>query len=461
LSNKTPLKPEADMNNKEIEWRKRKLEQEKRNLQSGQLNGFRELLPDELIYEMCRESDYDFRDRRFTPVVTVFHMISAGIHREGSFQSAWHMAGQSGASGSLAKCRKRLPLEVWKKLDQRIVDQIHNEATAADRWKGHRMVGVDGTCVSMPDEPGLAIYFGRANTYHGESRFPLARTTLVFDLKTLTTVDHETGPYQTGETDLLRQMLPKLRSGDVMVADRHYAGANLYWEYQNAGVYFITRIHQALNVDGLEVLKDFGSGGKVVQLPIHETHRKKNPKMPESILIRLIRMSAKIEGKNETFWIATSLLDPIKYPAQEVQGWLKQRWRVETLIEELKVWVGADVLRSKTVKGVMKEIHARVIGLNLTHWLILRAARKHHKKASRLSVSAALRLTVSYSLKMSTAPAWQLPHLYDALLEHIAFSQVPERPDRIEPRMIKRETKYYPALKISRQEWRNLHGLAA
>ncbi len=449
------------MNNKQIVWRKQKLEQEKKKLRSGQLNAFRELLPDETICEMCRESDYDFRDRRFTPVVTVFHMISAGIHREGSFQSAWHMAGQSGASGSLAKSRKRLPLEVWKKLDEWIVDQIQEETTPKDRWKGHRMVGVDGTCVSMPDEPELAEYFGRANTNHGESRFPLARATLVFDLKTFVTVDHETGPYQTGETDLLRQILPKLNSGDIMVADRHYAGAKLYWEYQNAGVHFITRAHQALNVDRLKVIEVLGPGDKLIQLPIHEMYRKENPELPQSIVIRLIQSSVKIQGKRETFWIATSLLDSVKYPAQEIQGWLKQRWKAETLIEELKVWVGADVLRSKTVKGVLKEIHARVIGLNLTHWLILRAARKHHEKASRLSVSAALRLAASYSLKMSTAPVWQLPQLYDELLENIVSSKIPNRPDRVEPRMIKRETKYYPALKISRREWRNLHALAA
>lgn len=449
------------MNNKEIVWRKQKLEQEKNKLERGQLNAFRELLPDGVIRKICEECEYDFRERRLTPVVTVFHMISAGISREGSFQSAWHLAGQSGGSGTLAKSRKRLPREVWQKLDAQVVNQIQEETTPKDRWKGHRMVGVDGTCVSMPDEAELAEYFGRANTCHGESRFPLARTTLVFDLKTLVTIGHETGPYETGETDLLRQMLPTLKSGDVMVADRHYAGANLYWEYLDAGVHFITRIHQALAIDRLEVVKSFGSDDKLVKLPVHSHHRQENPRLPESIVIRLIRVSTKIQGKQETFWIATSLLNPVKYPAREIQGWLKKRWKVETLIEELKIWVSADILRSKTAEGIFKEIHARVIGLNLTHWLILRAARKHRKEVSRLSVSAALRLTTTYSLKMSAAPVWQLPHLYDELLEHIASSVVPNRPDRIEPRMIKRETKHYPALKISRQEWRDLYALAA
>lgn len=447
------------MNNKEIVWRKQKLEQEKKKLQSGQLNAFRELLPDETIRQVCEESEYDFRERRLTPVVTVFHMISAGISREGSFQSAWHLAGQSGGSGSLAKGRKRLPLGVWERLDQWIVDQIEQEATAKDWWKGHRMVGADGTCVSMSAEAPLVEYFGRANTYHGESRFPVGRTTLVFDLKTLVTIGHETGPYQKGETDLLRQILSRLSLGDVMVADRHYAGANLYWEYREAGVHFITRAHHVLKVEDLRVVEALGSGDRLVWLPIHETYRRKNPALPSGIVVRMIRTEARVQGKREIFWIVTSLLDPVKYPACEIQGWLKERWKVETLIEELKVWVGADILRSKSVEGVFKEIHARVMGLNLTHWLILRAARKHDKEASRLSVSAALRLATTYSLKMSTAPGWQLPPLYDELLGHIAASEVPERPGRIEPRMIKREMKHYPALKISRREWRSLYAL--
>lgn len=449
------------MNNKQIEWKRQKLEEEKKKLAGGQMNSFRELVPDEEIEDLCRENNYYFRDRRFTPVVTIFHMMTAAVHREGSFQSAWHMSGQSGASGTLAKSRKRLPLSVWKSLDKWVVKRIQEEPMSLDRWRGHRMLGVDGTCISMPDENELADYFGRVHTHGKESRFPLARNTLVFDLNTLVTLGHNTGPYDASETALLRPMLPGLSPEDVMVADRHYAGANLYWEYQQAGVGFITRVHQALEVDSLEDVKHLGPGDKLVHLKINESYQKKNPEMGSSILVRLIQMTAKMEGQRETFWIATSLLDPEKYPAHEIQHWLKMRWKIETLIEELKIWVGADVLRSKTVEGVLKEIHARVISLNLTHWLILKAARKHHQDHSRLSVSAALRLSIAYSLKMSAAPAWLLPHLYEDLLEHVARSRVPYRPNRLEPRMIKRETKYYPALKISRWEWRKLHASAA
>ena len=444
------------MNNRDIEWRREKLKQEREKLESGQLTALRELLPDAVLQEICEECHYEFRSRLLTPLVTIFHMISAGISRDGSFRSAWQLNGQSGRSGSLAKARQRLPQVVWRRLDQWMIQEIDKESALEYQWRGHRMIGVDGTCVSMSEEPELVEHFGRCNTRHGQSRFPLARITLAFDLKTLVTIGHKAGGYRRTETELLRSLLSEFQAGDVLVGDRHFAGANLYWEYQEAGVDFITRTHHQLQVERLKVVEIFDPKDKIVELPFSPQHRRQNPNLPKFILIRLIQTTAKIKGKEETFWIATSLLDAYQYPAQEIQGWLKKRWKVETLIEELKIWFSADVLRSKTVEGVYKELYARIIGLNLIHWLILKSARKHNREPERLSLSAALRLATSYSLKMSAAPAWLLPTLYETLLDHIAFSTVPCRPDRMEPRMIKRERKHYPKLKISRAEWRSM-----
>ena len=449
------------MNSRDIEWRKKKLEQIREQLESGQLNAVRELLPDRVIQKACEDCQYYFRTRLLTPLVTIFHMIGAGISREGSFQSAWHLSGQTRQSGSLAKARKRLPLKVWEGIHGWMMETIEMETLPEERWRGHRVIGVDGTCVSMSDEPELFEHFGRSWGNYGFARFPLARVVVAFNLKTLIMLGHDVGGYTTGEISLLRRHLPKFKTGDVLVLDRHYAGANLYAERQRAGLEFISRAHHKLEIEKLKILETFGPGDLLVEMPINPQHRRKNPALPESIQIRMIQTRAKIRDRKETFWLVTSLMNPKDYPAHEIQSWYKKRWKVEGLIEELKVWLGADVLRSKTAEGVCKELYARIIGLNLIHWLILKATRQYHRPVERISTSAALRLTATYSLKMSTAPAWQLPDLYRTLLEHMAHSLVPERPNRIEPRMIRRDTKHYPMLKITRAEWKELYAKAA
>jgi len=446
------------VNNKDIEWRREKLKREREAIESGQLNALREMLPGRVIRQVCEESGYYFRTRLLSPLVIVFHMIAAGISRDGSFQSAWQLAGQSARSGSLAKGRKRLPLEVWKRIDKWMIQAIDRENREQDLWRGHRMMGVDGTCVSMPDQPELAHYFGG----HHEGRFPVGRATLVFNLKTLILTGHRLGAYRQSEVELLRPLFGQaLLAGDVLVGDRHFAGANLYAAYHKAGLDFITRIHHRLRVEHLKVLEVWQEGDLLVEMKVKPDHRRRNPELPDQVKVRLIQMAAKREGRKETFWVATSLLNAEHYPAQEIREWLKKRWKLEGLIQELKVWLGADVLRSKTVEGIFKEMHARIIGLNLIHWMILKAARKYHRQADRISVSAALRLAAAQSLKMSTAPAWRLPLLYEELLEQIARCQIHDRPNRQEPRMIKRSRHQYPHLKIARSEWRRLNAMAA
>ena len=431
-------------------------------IESGQLNAVRELLTNEDIQQICDECGYYFRSRLLTPFVTIFHMIGAAVCREGSFQSAWHMSGQSGMSDALAKARKRLPLSVWERLDRWMVDKIAQEHDSKHLWHGHRLIGNDGSCVSMPDVPELSERFGKHGTRHGPSRFPTAHMVFVFNLNTLVTIGHEMGHWKTSEVELFRWFIPRLKPGDVIVNDRLYAGARQYYEYMRSYFHFVNRAHGALKIERLEVVKRFSPDDFIVKLPIPKKDRKEDPLLPECILVRIIKVAIRNrENKKEMLWLVTSLLNPKKYPAHEIKDVFKKRWRAETLIEEIKLWLSADVLRSKTVEGIFKEMHARVVATHLIHWLILRAAKKHCEKPDRISVSATLRLTAAYSLKMSTAPAWQLPLLYDELLEHVADSLVPYRPGRIEPRMKRREAKKYNKLKIPRWLWRLNHAMAA
>ena len=68
---------------------------------------------------------------------------------------------------------------------------------------------------------------------------------------------------------------------------------------------------------------------------------------------------------------------------------------------------------------------------------------------------------IATSLRMSAAPARELPALYALMLERIAAEDVPERPGRNEPRAKRRETKHYETLKTTRAQWRAQHAKAA
>ena len=438
-----------------------KLEEVRRKLESTQLNAVRELLTDQTIRRICNECGYSFRERFLTPLVTIFHMIGAAISREGSFQSAWHNIGETGKSDALSKARKRLSITVWKRLHKWIANQIDEDSGEDGLWRGHRVIGVDGTCVSMSDEPGLEQAFGKSGAKHSKSRFPIARILFGFDLIKINAVAYEKGPYTTGENSLFSQLMHQFRSGDVIVGDRRFAGAKLYVDYMRAALEYITRAHQRLKVNKLKKLRVLGKDDFLMRMPIAEMYRRKDPALPAYITVRMIRVKAMVRGRGELFWIATSLLCAERYPAEEIRALYQRRWLVEGLIGEIKIWLGADILRAKTVEGIQKELYSRIIAFNLIRWLILKAAKEHDKSAERISFAATVRLIAAFSLKMSTAPFWMLTSLYADLLETIASSIVPYRPGRVEPRAKKRDQKHYPILKISRAEWRVSYGIAA
>jgi hypothetical protein len=139
-------------------------------------NSVRQVLSDSVIIQACRQADYDYRKRIIAPIVTVLHMIIAAIWPEDSFVASWQLAwssfaanypcfaGQSPHRGSVAKARKRLSLQVWKNIVQRLCQQAQENSEAVAYWRSHRVVSVDGTCLTIADEPqasktDLAGYF--------------------------------------------------------------------------------------------------------------------------------------------------------------------------------------------------------------------------------------------------------------------------------------------------------------
>ena len=159
------------------------------------------------------------------------------------------------------------------------------------------MIGVDGTCMSMPDEEGLAEKFGRTNPRGIKSRFPILRGVLAFTLQTQIPISHAVGGYKTSEQALFRRMIKDMRDGDLIIADRHFAGANLYAEYKRHGLEFITRMHQRLEMTRLPVVDKYNDSDLIVQLAVLKKNRRQDPLLPEHVIVRLIKSTAYIRGK--------------------------------------------------------------------------------------------------------------------------------------------------------------------
>lgn len=435
-------------------------------LERVSFNSVRKTLPDTAIVRACRAAGYSYRKRKITPIVTVLHMIMAAIWPEDSFNASWqvlwaslvswfpNLSGQSPSRGRVSQARARLPLKPWRFLFEWISQRAQELSPAFDKWRGHRVVLLDGTCVSMSDRPELFKEFDTNTGFHGRGKYPLARLVTLCMAHTMTVIGYVLGRYDQDENTLAHPLLKMLRKGDLLVADRHFAAAHFYYYYKSLGLQFLTRSHQCLKISRIKRVKSYSQDDFIGWLKINKNYRQKDPKLPAKIMVRFIKATVRIRGEHKVVWLVTSLLDNKLYPASEIVQLYGKRWRIETLFKAVKINLSADVLRSLSADGIRKEIAARLIAVNVVRMIMLEAAIEHNVDPMRISFVYAVRAIVSFSPAFASEPIWKLPSIYQAMLTEIAAHIVPERPGRDEPRAVRRERQHYPSLKITREQWR-------
>ena len=285
-------------------------------------------------------------------------------------------------------------------------------------------------------------------------KYPLARLVALCLANTMTALDYALGRYDQDENALLRPLLKNLRKGDLLIADRHFAAAHFYWHYKSIGLEFLTRVHPCLKMSRIKRIESYGVNDFLGWLKINENYRRKDPDMPTGIMVRFIKAVMRVRGQRKAVWFVTSLLDNKKYPANEIVELYAGRWRIETLFRQVKINFSSDILRSQTPAGIHKEIAARLVAVNIVRTIMLEAAIEQAVEPIRISFVYAVRAILSFSPALATAAFWKLPQIYKAMLVEIAAHLTEERPDRNEPRQIRREQKNYPALRITRAQWR-------
>jgi hypothetical protein len=434
-------------------------------IEAVSFNSIRKVLPDNAIKYACDKVGYKYRRRVITPTVTILHMVLAAIWPEESLAAGWQVlwasfssrfsndAGKSPSLGSVAKARHRLPLELWKNLFEWVSQQSQKFSQSFDKWKGHRLVLLDGTCVSMADKPKLFEEFAIPTGYHGKCKYPLARLVTLCLANTMTVLDYALGRYNQGENTLARPLLEKLQRGDLLMADRHFAAAHFYWYYMSIGLEFLTMANQRLKVSRIERVESYSQNDFLGWLQINKIYRRTNPLLPDKIMVRFI----KIQSRSRTIWFVTSLLDKKLYPASKVARLYGKRWRIETLFKEVKVNLSADVLRSLSPDGIKKEVAARLIAVNVVRTIMLEAASENNIDPISISFVRAVRTILYFSPALACEPIWQLPQIYKAMLVEIGTCLVPARYGRKEPRAVTRERKHYPKLRKTREQWRTAY----
>jgi hypothetical protein len=409
-----------------------------------------------LIQDVCRELKYAWRDRELDPATTVALFVQQILHGNTPCAEVRHLAGGKRFTPSAwCQARARLPLAVYGGVLRRTSDAALACTTQQDdhRWRGHRVFHADGTTFSMPDTPELQKAFGQRAGHKPGCGFPAAHLLVMFSAATGLLVDAVCSRSYTSDVSQASAMHAHLGADDILLGDDSFSGwphvalllqGNAHGLFPSHHLQIVDftpgRLHAAggLQKDAAgrprtRWIASLGTDDQLVewfkprQGPAWMT-AEAYAALPASIIVREVRRTVTLDdGRQISVTIVTTLLDAARYPADDLVKLRMRRWDVETNLRHLKAAMGLEVLRCKTEAGVRKELAVFCIAYNLVRLVMLEAARRQAVAVARVSFTDALKWV------RHARPGDVMPRL---ILN-------PHRPDRIEPRVVKRRRKRY------------------
>lgn len=416
------------------------------------------------IAQACRDAGMSWNESALNPVVTIQIFFVQILHGNTAIEHLKHLTGMVFTASAYCQARMRVSLDSLHFLLERSVDQMQQETFDAARWLGHRVFQVDGSSFSMPDTPQLQAYFGQPGQQKPGCGFPVAHWLVMLHAGTGMIAKMLAAPLRTHDISGTATLHPELRAGDVLVADRGFCSYAHLALLLLRGVHGLLRIHQ-------RTIVDFTPGRTHVHPAQGKSDRKKGmprsrwieqlgvtdqivkwfkpPRKPDwmsaaqyaalpaSITVRELRYTIHEKGfRPKEITLVTTLLDEERYRLDDLADLFRGRWEIETNFGHLKTAMKMDVLKCKTVDGVLRELQVFALIYNMVRQVMLTAASRQRVDVRRISFIDALRWL------QAASPGSDLTKLFVN----------PCRPNRLEPRVIKRRPKHYPLMTIPRQQ---------
>jgi Transposase DDE domain len=315
----------------------------------------------------------------------------------------------------------------------------------------------------MPDTPENRGEYPLTYNQKPGTGFALARIGAIISLSCGAILDLGVCRYAgkgQGEVSLLRRLWDALRPGDVLLGDSlmsNWAGIVML---QQRGVETVSRLNKAVRRADFRKGTRLGKDDHLVcwkkPTSIRSVDRETYLSLPDSITVREARFRVEQPGfRTRSIVVVTTLLDPEQVTKEDLATLYRARWNNELDLRSIKVTLQMDMLRCKTPELVRKEIWTHVLASNLIRTVMAQAAAGEGVVPRSISFKATLQVLEAFQPLIADRAHRGAGHratLYEQVLRAIAVHRVADRPDRFEPRMVKRRPQRYDRLTRPRKE---------
>ena len=384
----------------------------------------------------------------------------AAVQRVAAYYALLGREISSTNTGAYCRARAKVTEGVVRRLTEGVAERCEADVSDDWRWHGLRTLVIDGTTFSMPDTAPNQAEYPQPSSQAAGLGFPIMRAVALTSLATGMVLALAMGPYagkETGETALFRTLFEKLRRGDLVLSDRYDGGCFMLALLRQVGVEFVTRLHQQRTAD-FRRGKRLGPDDHIVTWAKPERpewlDQETYDSLPEQLEVREVQVRVDIPGfRTQSLVVVTSMHDHQVYTRDEIAALYSRRWVIELELRDIKTTMDLDVLRCRTPAAVRQELWTGLLAYNLIRQSMLQSARACECRPDEQSFAATLQMLANTWLLAATPPQAATSageRLVSLRIQNGHSHRVGNRPNRVEPRAVKRRRSPLALLKEPR-----------
>jgi hypothetical protein len=410
----------------------------------GHLGELTQYLPFELVDDVLDTTGTVQRRLRDLPSrVGVYFVLALGLFPRLGYARVWHKltAGLTGiavarpSEKALRDLRRRLGPAPLKALFEVVAGPLAQPHTPGVRFGGLRTVAFDGlNSLKAPDTDRNRCWLGRIRYRMGWAGYPTLRLMTLVETGTRGLIGAVLGSAaDRDEAGLARRLLPLLRPGMLVLADRAFDANAFLREIAATGAMLLVRSKSTRRPPVLAHLPD---GSYLSRL--------------DGLKVRIIEAELTVTGADgslvqDSYRLITTLADHRRYPAGQVVQLYHERWEIESAYLALRhTLLHGHVLRSGDRPGLEQEIWALLTLYQLLRMAMVTAVESRpgtdpDRASFTTAVEAARDQLIAAQGVCSTGP----PDLLGVIGRAVLAGLLPARRLRYSARKVKCATSRY------------------
>jgi len=267
-------------------------------------------------------------------------------------------------NSAYSQARVNLSYTAFIELNQKcVLDVIYEGKEKIKKYKGMRVLGIDGSKIVLPNTEDIIKEFGQI-TYGSENtkvegKQAYAMASVMYDVLNNISVDAKLEKAKAYEVDLAIEHLEVSEDDDLILGDRNYPSYRFLSELIKRKRKFVIRCSSSSFKQAREMLKGEGKDSQIVTLKPHHTKLKeiKRYTLPLEIKVRFVRVTLST-GEYEV--LVTNLLDKDEFQTFEFLDIYYLRWGIECFYDVIKNRLNLENFTGKTALSVKQDFYSTI-----------------------------------------------------------------------------------------------------